>query len=59
MFGPSSSVTAHRLGCSVEDNGATYWDDGLSDDELAVICGLYCCYTGTFTSWYFILSNYI
>jgi hypothetical protein len=50
MFGPSSSVTAHRLGCSVEDAGITYWDDGLSDDELAVICGLYCCYTGMFSS---------
>jgi hypothetical protein len=51
-FGPSSSVTAYRLGCSVkdEDAGVTYWDDGLTDDELAVICGLYCCYTGTFIS---------
>ena len=60
-FGPSSSVTVHRLGYSAEDEdtGVTYWDDGLSDDELAVICGLYCCYTGTFITWYFILSNYI
>ena len=49
-FGPSSSVTVHRLGCSIEDEGAgvTYWDDGLTSDELAVICGLYCCYTGMF-----------
>jgi hypothetical protein len=46
IFGPSSSVTTHRLGYSVEASGITYWDDGLSDDELAVICGLYCCYTG-------------
>jgi hypothetical protein len=53
-FGPSSSVTAFRLGCSVEDKdaGVTYWDDGLTSDELAVICGLYCCYTGMFISWY-------
>ena len=60
-FGPSSSVTVHRLGHSVEDEdaGVTYWDDGLSDDELAVICGLYCCYTGTFILWYFILANCI
>ena len=57
-FGPLSSVTTHRLGYSVEAAGVTYWDDGLSDDELAIICGLYCCYTGTFTSWYLILSNY-
>jgi hypothetical protein len=47
--GPSSSVTSHRLGCSVADADITYWDDGLSDDELAVICGLYCCYTGIFS----------
>ena len=46
MSGPSSAVTVHRLGYSVEDDGITYWDDGLSDDELAIICGLYCCYTG-------------
>ena len=60
-FGPSSSVTDHQIGLSytAEAAGVTYWDDGLSDDELAVICGLYCCYTGMFTSWYFILSNYI
>jgi hypothetical protein len=53
-FGPSSSVTAHRLGFSVEVAGITYWDDGLSDDELAIICGLYCCYTGIFFSLYFL-----
>jgi hypothetical protein len=58
-FGPSSSVTAHGLGYSVEADGATYWDDGLSRDELAVICGFYCCFTGTFISWFFFLSNYI
>jgi hypothetical protein len=53
-FGPSSCVTVHRLGCSVEDEdaGVTYWDDGLTNDELAVICGYYCCYTGMFISWY-------
>jgi hypothetical protein len=50
VFGPSSAVTAHRLGYSVVAAGTTYWDDGLSDDELAIICGLYCCYTGIFTS---------
>jgi hypothetical protein len=59
IFGPSSCVIAHRLGYSVEAAGITYWDDGLTDDELAVICGLYCCYTGMFTSSYFILSNYV
>jgi len=32
-FGPSSSVAAHRIGYSVEANGVTYWDDGLSNDE--------------------------
>ena len=58
-FGPSSYVTSLRLGSTVEVAGVTYWDDGLCDDELAVICGLYCCYTGTFTSWYIIPSNYI
>ena len=58
-FGPSSSVTGHRLGYTVEVAGITYWDDGLSDDELAIICGLYCCYTGMFNSSYLILSNYI
>ena len=48
--GPSSSVTALQLGHSVETaDGNTYWDDGLSGDELAVICGLYCCYTGMST----------
>ena len=46
IFGPSSSVTAHWLGYSVEAAGSTYWYDGLSNDELAMICGLYCCYTG-------------
>ena len=58
-FGPSSYVTSLRLGSTVKVAGVTYWEDGLCDDELAVICGLYCCYTGTFTSWYFIPSNYI
>ena len=53
-FGPSSYVTSLRLGSTVEVAGVTYWDDGLCDDKLAVICGLYCCYTGTFTSLYFI-----
>ena len=48
-FGPSSAVTAHRLGYSVEAAGTTYWDDGLTTDELAIICGLYCCYTGMFS----------
>ena len=46
IFGPLSSVTAHQLGYSVEAAGSTYWDNGLSNDELAMICGLYCCYTG-------------
>ena len=59
MFGPSSSVTGHRLGYTVEVAGITYWDNELSDDELAIIRGLYCCYTGMFNSSYLILSNYI
>jgi hypothetical protein len=46
VFGPSSAVTTHQLGYSVEVAGTTYWDDGLSVDELAIICGLYRCYTG-------------
>jgi hypothetical protein len=47
VLGPSSAVTVHRLGYSVEAAGITYWDDGFTADELAIICGLYCCYTGS------------
>ncbi|KDR77508.1 hypothetical protein GALMADRAFT_138610 [Galerina marginata CBS 339.88] len=46
VFGPSSAVTLHRLGYSVKAAGTTYWDDGLTNDEIAVICGMHHCFTG-------------
>jgi hypothetical protein len=59
VFGPSSAVTSHRLGYLVQAAGTTYWDDGLTADELAIICGLYCCYTGVFSCFLISSSNYI
>jgi hypothetical protein len=59
VFGPSSIVTSHRLGYSVQVAGTIYWDDGLTADELAIICGLYCCYTGMFSCFMVSSSNYI
>ncbi|KDR66683.1 hypothetical protein GALMADRAFT_147735 [Galerina marginata CBS 339.88] len=46
-LGPSTAVTIHRLGYSIDcSSGATYWDDKLTPEEIAVICGLHHCYTG-------------
>jgi hypothetical protein len=56
---PSSIVISHRLGCSVQSAGTIYWDDGLTADELAIICGLYCCYTCMFSCFMVSSSNYI
>src|SRR5271154_4432082 len=46
-LGPSSAVTVRRDGFSFEDGtNGTCWDDALSKEEIHIICGLYCCYTG-------------
>ena len=47
-LGPSSAVTIHRLGFSIESQGVEYWDDGLTDEELGIICGLHHCFTGMY-----------
>ena len=45
-LGSSSAVTIHHQGFSFTDAaGITYWDDRLTDDEICMICGVYC-YTG-------------
>ena len=46
-LGPSSTVTVHCIGFNIIDViGKKYWDDELANDEIDVICGLHCCYTG-------------
>ena len=46
-LGPSSAVTNHCRGLSFTDTaGITYWDDRLTDNEIHLICRMYCCYTG-------------
>ena len=46
-LGPLSTVTVHYIGFNIIDGiGKKYWDDELANDEIDVICGLHCCYTG-------------
>jgi hypothetical protein len=48
-LGPSSAVTQRRQGFSfTAADDITYWDVGLTDDEIHLICGMYHCYTGIF-----------
>lgn len=46
--GPSSSVLIHRSGIAYEDpqSGNRFWDDGLSENQVLLLCGAYICYTG-------------
>ena len=57
-FGPSSAVVQHGLGYLFKvPDGQIYIDDGLTQNELEVICGLYRCYTGMIVLFSFILSH--
>jgi hypothetical protein len=48
LEGPSPEVTIHRDGfvVSSEVPGHSYWDDILTENEIATICGTYVMYTG-------------
>ena len=50
LQGPSITTTVHRNGFSLEylPSGGQLWDDDLSTEELDLISGAYCCYTGLF-----------
>jgi hypothetical protein len=50
LQGPSTATTIHRSGFSVEypPSGSQLWDDDLSLEELELLSGAYCCYTGLF-----------
>ena len=47
MFdGPSMVVVKHGIGSCFTHDGIDYWDDGLDDEQLDLLCGLYICDTG-------------
>lgn len=46
LSGPSNNVLVYGQGSRIEE----YWDDGMTADELDIICGLYICHTGEFYS---------
>jgi hypothetical protein len=51
LQGPSIATTVHRDGFSLDDvKSGVLWDDDLTEDELKLISGTYCCYTGLFQS---------
>ncbi|CAA7258489.1 unnamed protein product [Cyclocybe aegerita] len=59
LQGPSIKVTAHHSGYFVPSkcDGYFYWDDDLTGEEIACLCGTYCLYTGrgeqkTTVSWF-------
>ncbi|CAA7261107.1 unnamed protein product [Cyclocybe aegerita] len=59
LQGPSIEVTVHHLGYFVpsKHDGYFYWDDDLTGEEIACLCGTYCLYTGrgeqtTTVSWF-------
>lgn len=51
--GPSYAVRRDFFGfaCDSEMKGFQYWDDVLTEDDFAIICGSYTVYTGEFLSW--------
>ncbi|CAA7271823.1 unnamed protein product [Cyclocybe aegerita] len=48
LQGPSIEVTVHHSGYFVpsKHDGYFYWDDDLTGEEIACLCGTYCLYTG-------------
>src|SRR6202522_1977880 len=50
LKGPTTAATVHRQGIvfKTSDNSTDLCDDGLTQLELDVICGLHYCYTGLF-----------
>jgi hypothetical protein len=49
LTGPSAVATVYRAGYSAPCNqGGGWWDDDLSFHELALLSGLYICYTGKY-----------
>ena len=44
--GPSIAVVKHGIGSCFTHDGIDYWDDGLDDEQLDLLCGLYTCDTG-------------
>ncbi|KJA18103.1 hypothetical protein HYPSUDRAFT_145454, partial [Hypholoma sublateritium FD-334 SS-4] len=49
LDGPSVEATFARNGLCVDakDGGNEYWDDDLTEQEIAIICGTYVMYTGS------------
>jgi hypothetical protein len=48
LTGPSAIVTGLRNGYCIQCGDQDFWDDDLSDHELALLSGLYRCYTGEY-----------
>ncbi len=50
LDGPSAEVILHRAGfvTPAEQEGCSYWDDDLTEDEIAVVIGTYTMYTGKY-----------
>ena len=48
LSGPSVEVTLHKAGfvTPAEKQGYSYWDDDLTENEIAIIIGTYKVYTG-------------
>ena len=50
LEGPSSAVIDHRCGISFDsddlESGFQYWEDGLTNDQIIMLCGGYRFYTG-------------
>ena len=52
LDGPSAEVTVHHTGfvTPAEWEGYNYWDDDLTEHEIAIIIGTYSMYTGEYPS---------
>lgn len=50
LDGPSAEVTVHRTGfvTPAEWEGYSYWDDDLTEHEIAIVIGTYSMYTGEY-----------
>jgi hypothetical protein len=61
LQGPSTAVTVHRHGNIFKsaNNSVDLCDDGLSQDELDVICGLHYCRNGTFNLLHLYSINFL
>ena len=59
LEGPSTAVTVYRQGniFNTADSSVNLCDDGLSQDEMDVICGLHYCQNGKFSLLHLYSSN--